>query len=270
MSKYHFFDSHCHIDFQEFDESREMLLQQAFNSGINKMLVPGITLAQSKGLLGSGLESCISNFSCKTKDLTLKFYFAIGLHPYFFCDHQTQHMDELAQLAILHRDEIIAIGECGIDSSIVDVEKQSLIFIAHITLANKLKLPLIVHHRQSHHLIAQAFKQNKPKFGGVIHAFSGSLQQARAYIKMGFKIGVGGVITYQRAKKTRHTISQLPLTSLLLETDAPSMPISGKQGEINTPMALITIFEQLVLLRDESKDVIAKQLYKNSLDIFNL
>ena len=127
-----------------------------------------------------------------------------------------------------------------------------------------------MHHRQSHHLIAQAFKQNKPKFGGVIHAFNGSLQQAKTYIKMGFKIGVGGLITYQRAKKTRNTISQLPLKSLLLETDAPSMPISGMQGEINTPIALITIFEQLASLRDENKDEIAKQLYKNSLSTFNL
>jgi TatD DNase family protein len=104
----------------------------------------------------------------------------------------------------------------------------------------------------------------------VIHAFNGSLQQAKTYIKMGFKIGVGGVITYQRAKKTRNTISQLPLKSLLLETDAPSMPISGMQGEINTPSALITIFEQLASLRDENKDEIAKQLYKNSLSTFNL
>ncbi|PAJ74631.1 hydrolase [Pseudoalteromonas sp. NBT06-2] len=269
MREYHFFDSHCHIDFAEFDESRNMLLQQALNSGIIKMLVPGVTLVQSKRILSS-LESCIINSSSKIQDLIPKLYFAVGLHPYFFTEHKTHHIDELEQLCVLNRNKIVAIGECGIDSSIADTEKQKSLFIAHIALANKLELPLIVHHRQSHNLIEQAFKQIRPQFGGVIHAFSGSLQQAKSYIKMGFKIGVGGVITYQRANKTRATINQLPLESLLLETDAPSMPISGKQGEINTPIALIAIFEQLVSLRKENKDVISKQLYINSLDIFNL
>jgi len=270
MSEYQFFDSHCHLDFSEFDDSRQLLLQQALNSGINKMLVPGITLAQSKRLLGSSLETCIINSSCKIQDLTPKLYIAVGLHPYFLTEHQTNHMDELEQLCVLNRDKIVAIGECGIDSAIRDLEKQKMLFLAHITLANKFELPLIVHHRQSHNLIAQAFKQIRPKFGGVIHAFSGSLQQAKSYIKMGFKIGVGGVITYERAKKTRDTISKLPLNSLLLETDAPSMPISGKQGEINTPIALITIFDQLASLRAENKDAIAKQIYKNCCDIFNI
>ena len=137
-------------------------------------------------------------------------------------------------------------------------------------MANKYQLPLIVHHRHSHHLIAQVFKQNPPKYGGIIHAFSGSLQQANVYIKLGFKIGVGGVITYDRAQKTRTSISQLPLESILLETDAPSMPVLGKQGEINTPMALLSIFEHLASIRQENKEVIAEQVLKNSLEVFNL
>jgi len=264
MSEYQFFDSHCHIDFSEFDGNRDMLLQQAFSLGINKIVVPGISLAQSKRVLESNiLVDSLSGFETQL-------YYAIGLHPYFLSEHKTHHIEALEALYLFNRDKVIAIGECGIDGCITDIELQKSLFIAHITLANKFELPLIVHHRQSHNFIAQAFKQNIPKFGGVIHAFSGSLQQAKAYIKMGFKIGVGGVITYERAKKTRNTISQLPLESLLLETDAPSMPISGNQGEINTPIALISIFEQLALLRNENKEVIAKQLYKNSLDIFSI
>ncbi|SFC75733.1 TatD family hydrolase [Pseudoalteromonas denitrificans] len=259
MHKCLFFDSHCHIDFSEFDESRSLLLEQAINFGINKMIVPGITLAQSKSLIMR------PQFYAHVKN-----YIALGLHPYFLNQHKAQHMDELIQLAILHKDKIVAIGECGIDSSIGDMDKQKSLFIAHIQLANQLQLPLIVHHRQSHHIIAQAFKQQKPLYGGVIHAFSGSLQQAKAYIKQGFKIGVGGVITYERAHKTHHTISQLPVESLLLETDAPSMPISGKQGQVNTPTALISIFESLLHLRSESKEILANQLYKNTLEVFNL
>ncbi|WP_353801547.1 TatD family hydrolase, partial [Shigella sonnei] len=109
---------------------------------------------------------------------------------------------------------------------------QIKIFEYHVELANQLELPLIVHHRQSHDLIAQSFKRCKPKYGGVIHAFSGSLQQADYYIKQGFKLGVGGVITYQRAQKTRHVIAQVDPEHLLLETDSPSMPLLGYQGQI--------------------------------------
>ena len=118
MPEYQFFDSHCHIDFSEFDVNRDVLLQQALNSGINKMLVPGITLAQLNLLLDSHTRSHLF------KGAGAQFYFSIGLHPYFLSEHKADHIEAIEQLYLLNRDKIVAIGECGIDSSINDIEKQ--------------------------------------------------------------------------------------------------------------------------------------------------
>ena len=145
------------------------------------------------------------------------------------------------------------------------------LFEQQIALANELGLPLIVHHRQSHDLIAQSFKRCKPQFGGVIHAFSGSIQHAQYYIKMGFKLGVDGVITYQRAAKTRSVIASIEPQHLLLETDAPSMPLSGYQGDINTPKRIIDVFSALCTLKyKHDKDLLAEQLYNSCSELFRI
>ncbi|HEJ9737017.1 TPA: TatD family hydrolase [Proteus mirabilis] len=105
---------------------------------------------------------------------------------------------------------------------------------------------------------------------GVIHGFSGSLQQAERFVQQGYFIGVGGTITYPRAQKTRRAIASLPLERLLLETDAPDMPVSGFQGEPNRPERILAVFSSLCELRQESAEVIANQLYLNSLQLFQL
>ncbi len=103
-----------------------------------------------------------------------------------------------------------------------------------------------------------------------MHAFSGSEQQAKQFIDLGFKIGVGGVITYPRANKTRQAIRQLPIEALVLETDAPDMPLCGRQGLANHPKYLIHVLEELALLRDEDQEQLASQLWANSLELFRM
>ena len=213
-----FIDSHCHLDFSEFDTNRESLINACVAKGINQFIVPGISLAQSLNLL---------EFKATYPQVSI----AAGLHPYFLAQHQQSHLESLFNFAKANKTQLVAIGECGIDRSISNLEKQTFLFEQQIALANELDLPLIVHHRQSHDLIAQSFKRCRPKNGGVIHAFSGSIQQAHYYIKQGFKLGVGGVITYERAAKTRAVIAKLKPQQLVLETDSPSMPLSGYQGE---------------------------------------
>jgi len=253
-----FIDSHCHIDFSEFDHIREQLIEQCKQQGINAFIVPGVTLAQSKALIE--LAKC---YGC--------IRISAGLHPYFLSEHREEHLAQLTEFALHHRNKISAIGECGIDRSIDDIPLQIRIFEHQIGLANQLNLPLIVHHRQSHDLIAHSFKRCRPKYGGVIHAFTGSAQQAQSYIKQGFKLGVGGSITYERAQKTRHVISQLDAKHLLLETDSPSMPLCGFQGQINTPLQLPRVFEQLCTLKqltDADKAQLKKQLYESCSALF--
>ncbi|MEM5549802.1 TatD family hydrolase [Pseudoalteromonas neustonica] len=255
-----FIDSHCHLDFAEFDATREQLIRQSLELGINHFIVPGVSLAQSYSL---------TSFAKQYPSV----YIAIGLHPYFMAEHSDEHLDELNKLAHKHKDQLVAIGECGIDRSIENIAKQTQIFEYQIELANQLELPLIVHHRQSHDLIAQSFKRCKPKFGGVIHAFSGSLQQANSYIKLGFKLGVGGVITYERAQKTRHVIAQIAPEHLLLETDAPSMPLAGFQGQHNTPLQLPLVFDQLCQLKQVTslnRNDLKQRLYDSCSALFRI
>ena len=251
-----FIDSHCHLDFSEFDSSRESLITECVAKGVNQFVVPGITLAQSHTLIG-----------LKATYPSIKI--AAGLHPYFLDQHKELHIEALFEFATTNKHQLVAIGECGLDRSIENLSKQTYLFEQQIGLSNELSLPLIVHHRQSHDLIAQAFKRCKPKNGGVIHAFSGSIQQAKYYIKQGFKLGVGGVITYQRAAKTRAVIAAIEPEHLVLETDSPSMPLSGYQGKVNTPLHIPDVFDALCDLKPHSeKETLAKQLYDSCSDVF--
>lgn len=255
-----FIDSHCHLDFTEFDATRTKLIQQCQQLGIEKLIVPGITLAQSLSLCAFAKQHSAVRIGA-------------GLHPYFLAEYHHSHLAKLTEFTVQHRQQLVAIGECGIDRSIDDIVLQTQIFEHHIDLANQLELPLIVHHRQSHDLIAQSFKRCKPKCGGVIHAFSGSLQQAQYYIKQGFKLGVGGVITYQRAQKTRSVVAYIAPEHLLLETDAPAMPLAGFQGQINTPLQLSLVFEQLCQLKQITtpyKAGFQKQLYDSCSELFRI
>ncbi|MCF7498388.1 TatD family hydrolase [Pseudoalteromonas sp. L1] len=255
-----FIDSHCHLDFSEFDETRTELIKACKQVGIEHFIVPGVSLAQSTKLF---------SFAQSEPSISV----ALGLHPYFLPDHQTHHLAELEQLAKAHLGQFIAIGECGLDRSIDDLNKQTQLFEGQIELANQLALPLIVHHRQSHDLIARSFKRCKPKYGGVIHAFSGSEQQAQSYIKQGFKLGVGGVISYPRAGKTRKVISAIEPQYLVLETDSPSMPLAGFQGLVNTPLKVRDVFTYLCELKGitgDAQEEFAQALYESCSALFRI
>ncbi|WP_440055165.1 TatD family hydrolase [Pseudoalteromonas sp. T1lg65] len=252
-----FIDSHCHLDFDELREQLSEHLAAAKLAGVEHFVVPGVTFKQSQALLGFAK----SHSSCSI---------AAGLHPYFIEQHEQQHIARLATLIKDNPSRFCAIGECGIDATCGQLTWQIELFKAHVELSNQFALPLIVHHRKSHHLIAQVFKQVRPKFGGVIHAFSGSFQQAQYYIELGFKLGVGGTITYPRGAKTAEVFSQLPLDSLVLETDAPSMPVFGYQGKPNTPAHIATIFEVLCDNRIESKEEIEQVIFATTINLFNL
>ncbi|MFT5838956.1 MAG: TatD DNase family protein [Flavobacteriales bacterium] len=183
--------------------------------------------------------------------------FSLGLHPYFLNSFKPAHLVKLINLLDQYQNKVLALGEIGLDSHIdVDWKLQIHVFEQQLQIAEKHKLPVILHHRNSHNELIRILKTSKFSLGGIVHAFSGSLQQAQTYIDLGFKIGVGGGITYSRANKTRKTIAQLPLSSLVLETDAPDMPLMGKQGQRNSPEYLPEILECLLLLRKESKQEI--------------
>ncbi|NDW14427.1 TatD family deoxyribonuclease [Alteromonas genovensis] len=142
-----------------------------------------------------------------------------------------------------------AIGETGLDGHIpVDMNVQKQVLHAHLDIADSFGLPVILHHRKSHHLLFEALKASSFEGRGVIHAFSGSTDVAKRYIDRGFCLGIGGTITYERAKKTKDTVTYLLRNhpeSILLETDAPDMPMSGRQGQPNMPHYLTDVVAAL-------------------------
>ncbi|RYZ90248.1 MAG: TatD family deoxyribonuclease, partial [Moraxellaceae bacterium] len=136
--------------------------------------------------------------------------------------------------------------------------------------AQDIAMPLIIHCRKAHNELLQQLKHYHFEAGGVIHGFSGSYDMAMQYWSMGFRLGIGGTITYERANKTRQAVKRLPLESLVLETDAPDMPLHGKQGEPNSPVNIIAIAQMLANLRGESLEIIAAQTTLNAQQLFKI
>lgn len=234
-------DSHCHLDFSCFDHDRSEILENCKKLSIDTIIVPGTQASQWQ----KQIELC---------QLYPQLRFALGLHPYFLNAFDPTHLLQLNKLLNHYHSKIVALGEIGLDKHIkVDWQLQMSVFEQQLALAKEKLLPVILHHRNSHNELIRILKTSKFTQGGVVHAFSGSLHEAQSYIDLGFKIGVGGGITYTRANKTRKTISQLPLASLVLETDAPDMPIKGKQGQRNSPEYLPKIVESLLTIRSESR-----------------
>jgi len=247
-------DSHCHLDFSCFDNDRTEVLEGCKKLAVDIIVIPGTQASQWQ----KQIDLCHQNPQLR---------FALGLHPYFLNNFESAHFVKLTNLLNQNQNKVVALGEIGLDTHInVDWELQVKVFEQQVTIANEHTLPVILHHRNSHNELIRLLKKKRFTQGGIVHSFSGSLQEAHTYIDLGFKIGVGGIITYPRANKTRKTITQLPLSSLVLETDAPDMPLMGKQGQRNSPEYLPEIFECLLALRKETKQEILQACSNNVQD----
>jgi TatD DNase family protein len=235
-------DSHCHLDFPDFADDLASVFDRANRQGVQQFLVPGVAASNWQAVL----------------ELARKYpgvYPALGLHPHFLASYQPEQLNLLAQL-IEDNPAVVAIGEIGLDKSIdFPFTQQLVICQQQLELAQRYNLPVIIHCRKAHNELLRLLLQVKLNRGGVIHGFSGSLELAQRYVKLGFKLGIGGVITYPRAKKTRHAVTHLPLSALLLETDSPGMPLAGNQGLRNEPESINTILCTLNMLRKEPMEV---------------
>jgi len=227
-------DSHCHLDFVDFDADRDAVMQHAYAQGVQRFLVPGVQCATWPRL-------------AQLRRQYATWQVAFGLHPYFIAQHGEHDLELLSQWL---QQGAIAVGEIGLDAHIGDMAKQKRLFAAQLQIATECQLPVILHHRKTLDAMLPLVRKAKV-CGGIVHAFSGSYQQAMAWIELGFRLGVGGVITYPRAQKTRQTIARLPAQSLVLETDSPDMPLRGFQGQRNEPARVRIVFEALRALRNE-------------------
>ncbi|MFC6635377.1 TatD family hydrolase [Microbulbifer taiwanensis] len=258
------FDSHCHFDFDAFDGDRPQVWQRCRDAGVERMIIPGVSEPRWSTLfeLVKGEPG---------------WYAAVGLHPWWVAEAEMEPVQlqrDLAQqiaAAQLQGNPCVAIGECGLDGAIVTpLTDQEPHFRAQLALAAELDLPLIVHACRCHSDMLRLLKEYRPARGGVIHAFSGSEEIARDYWQLGFCLGAGGTITYERAAKTRRAFAALPLEAVLLESDAPDMPLAGRQGQRNSPEYLPLIAAELATLRGISIEQVAEQTRLNTERLFAL
>lgn len=253
-----FIDSHCHLDFSCFDNEREAILEKLKSQKINKLLIPGTHR--------SGWSKI--SYLCQ---INTNLYYSIGCHPHFLDHFQDDDLQYLETLLNNKNKQCVALGEIGLDKfAKTDMDTQERVFLAQLKIAEKFKLPIILHVVKKQGRVLELLSESGFTQGGVYHAFSGSQEVALAFIKLGFKIGVGGVITYPNSTTTKNTVANLPIESLLLETDAPDMPLYNQQQAFNTPLNLVAIFDALAELRSEDENCLATQLYKNTKAIFSL
>lgn len=254
-----FIDTHCHFDFLPFTGDEAASIQRAADAGVGKIIVPATAAA------------CFSRVLALAERFPPLFA-ALGLHPVFIEQHADDSLDRLQQALDQRPQKVVAVGEIGLDlyRDNPQFDEQERLLEAQLKLAKRYDLPVILHSRRTHDKLAMHLKRHALARTGVVHGFSGSLQQAERFIQLGYKIGVGGTITYPRASKTRDVMAQLPLDALLLETDAPDMPLNGFQGQPNRPEQAARVFSELCALRDEPSEVIAETLYRNTTALFRL
>lgn len=254
-----FVDTHCHFDFAPFCGHEEESLRLASAAGVEKIIVVGVSADRYAGVMALA-------------ERWQPLYAALGTHPMAIAQHRDSHLEQLENWLKQKPEKLVAIGEIGLDLFIEDpqFDKQEQLLDAQLRLAKRYDLPVILHSRRTHDKLAQHLKRLALPRRGVVHGFAGSEQQALAFIRAGYAIGVGGTITYERASKTRNTISRLPLSSLLLETDSPDMPLQGFQGQANRPERVKNVWQSLCELREESPQEIAETLRENTRTLFQL
>lgn len=249
-------DTHCHLDFAEFSHDRDKVLNRAREQGVNGFVVPGVKKSTWHELI----------LLCEqSKDL----HYALGLHPMFIKAHQPEHIDTLRECVANNRP--VAIGEIGLDfydrSLLVDM--QLTIFEQQLSVACDVGLPVILHVRKAHEEVLGCLKKF-PVIGGIVHAFNGSLQQAERYQQHNFKFGFGGMLTYERSSKLRKLAVELPIDSIVLETDSPDMAVEQHRGERNSPEYLPYCLEALARIKEMPLEKIAQQTSINACNVLKL
>jgi TatD DNase family protein len=249
-------DTHCHLDFEVFDTDREQVLQGARDVGLAGIVVPGTHQQGWQNLLSV----------CAADEVLCP---AIGLHPVFLEQHHESDLSLLEQM--IDQTKPVAIGEIGLDArdSALDMDKQLFYFEQQLCIAREKELPVILHILKTHDQALSLLKKH-PVCGGTVHAFNGSLQQAEQYIELGFKLGFGGMLTYERSSKLRKLAAELPLKSIVLETDAPDMTVFQHQYQRNSPVYLPYCLQALAEVRNEALEDIAAQTTKNAVTVFRL
>ncbi len=249
-------DAHCHLDFPDFDADREAVIERARAAGVAQFIVPGTTRRRWPAVLSLGARDDVS--------------VCLGLHPYFMEEHAAGDIEALAQVLDANP-QSVAVGECGIDARFGDtLDAQWRLFDAQLRIAKARKLPVVIHCVRANDPVAKRLRQLDLPAGGLVHAFAGSPEQAGKFLDLGFVVGLGGAVTFDRAKRLQRAVQSLPDDGYVLETDSPDMPLAGYQGERNEPARVAEVCRVVAGLRGQGPEAVAANSTATARRLFRL
>ena len=252
------FDTHAHYDDEAFDEDRETLIASLKENGIVNVVN-----------VGASIESCK-----RTIEIVKKydfFYGALGVHPSDTAPLTEEDIKWLRNELI--SDKMVAVGEIGLDYHWDEPERdiQKKWFIRQLELAAEINKPVIIHSRDAASDTLDIMKAERHyDVGGVIHCFSYSKEMAREYLNMGFYIGIGGVVTFNNAKKVKEVAEYVPLESIVLETDCPYLAPVPNRGKRNSSINLTYVVDEISRIKGIEPDRLIEETYNNALKLYRL
>lgn len=251
------FETHAHYDDEQFDLDREELLSSMPEQGVGTIVNVSATY-----------ESCR-----RVVDLVQKYpfmYAAVGIHPDEVGSLNEERFQQMKELC--KQEKVVAVGEIGLDyywdNESHDVQKEW--FVRQLDLARALNLPVLIHSREAAADTMEIMKEHGQGLRGVIHCYSYSKEQAKEYVKMGYYIGVGGVVTFKNARKLKETVEEIPLTSIVLETDCPYLAPVPFRGKRNNSSYIKYVAEEIAEIKGISYEAVVEQTEKNARDLYNL
>jgi TatD DNase family protein len=251
-----FIDTHCHLDYLPFSPRLPEILTSAANCGVLRFIVPGVEPQSWERIISLSRED-------------ERIFAAPGVHPMHADRWSAAAEESLQRLA----PDLIAVGEIGLDylEGMPPRELQQAVFREQLKIAKKAGLPVIIHCRKAFaDLLRILSEEQVQEIGGVMHAFSGSVEIARECIGRGFKIGVAGPVTWKNAVKPVKVVQEISLQHLLLETDSPDIPPEPHRGEVNEPAFLIDIARKIAEIKGISVEEVANVTTENAKDVFPL
>ena len=252
-----YYDTHAHYNDEKFDDVVDETIKECLDIGVHYINNIGYNIESSK----------------KAIELSKKYnecYAVIGIHPSDVGKCEVEDIEKLYKN--LNNGKIVAIGEIGLDYYWVkdNKEEQKKLFISQIDLANKLKLPIVVHSRDASLDTYLTLKEHPAKYGTLLHCFSPTEDLVRLVVENNYMVALGGNITYNRAKSFQKYMDMIPATQIVIETDAPYLPPVPLRGTINTSKNLPIILEKLAEYKHMDVEELSKIVYRNSLEFFNI
>lgn len=252
-------DTHNHLDFPEFDADRNDVLARCRALGVERQVLLGVF---------EGNWQRVWNMALAEEGL----HAAFGLHPVYLAQHQPAHLDALRQKLEAHigHPKLCAVGEIGLDYFIPELDRaaQQELFENQLQMAADFELPALLHVRRSHAAVIATLKRFRLKRAGIIHAFAGSVEDAKEYLKLGFHLGLGGAPTWPQANRLRKVVAQLPLDAIVLETDSPDMAPAMHPYGRNSPEFLPDICAALADIRGVTPEELATASSRNACAVF--